>query len=69
MTRRLVSLALWAYFAWYLAATIASITGGPAVAGPIAASLTAAVGAVGWVRARRSSAANTAPQLEAHAAR
>jgi len=57
MTRRLVALALWSYFAWYLGATLATFTGGPAVAGPIAAVLTAGVGVFGWVRSGRRASA------------
>jgi hypothetical protein len=53
MLRRIVALALWTYFAWYLGAMLATFTGGPAVVGPIAAVLTAAVGAIGWVRSSR----------------
>jgi hypothetical protein len=60
MIRRLAALALWTYFAWYLGAMLATFTGGPAVAGPIAAVLTAGLGLVGWVRtSRRASATNT----------
>jgi hypothetical protein len=58
MIRRLVALALWTYFAWYLGAMLATFTGGPAVAGPIAAVLTAGLGLVGWVRMSRRAAAN-----------
>ena len=53
MIRRLVALGLWTYFAWYLGAMLATFTGGPAVAGPIAAVLTAGLGLVGWVRMSR----------------
>jgi hypothetical protein len=63
MTRRIAALALWAYFAWYLAAMIASVIGGPAIAGPIAAVLTAALGIVGWARSRRAER-RPAPQAE-----
>jgi hypothetical protein len=63
MFRRLAALALWSYFAWYLAATLASFTDAPAAAGPIAAALTAAVAAIGWARAgrRRTRRLGTAP--------
>lgn len=50
MLRRIVALGLWAYFAWYLAAMIASYIGATHVAGPVAAVLTLAVGIVGWAR-------------------
>ncbi len=53
MIRRFVALALWTYFAWYACAVLAAYIGGPAIAGPIAAALTAAVGAIGWMRASR----------------
>lgn len=53
MLRRIVALALWTYFAWYLGAMVATFTGGPAAVGPIAAILTAAVGVIGWVRSSR----------------
>ena len=53
MFRRIVALALWTYFAWYLGAMLAAFTDGPAVVGPIAAILTAAVGVIGWVRSSR----------------
>ena len=53
MLRRIVALALWTYFAWYLGAMVATFTGGPAVVGPIAAVLTAAVGVIGWARSSR----------------
>ena len=67
MFRRLVALALWTYFAWYLGAMLATFTGGPAIAGPIAAVLTAGVGLVGWVRiTRRVTATRT---LEAEPSR
>jgi hypothetical protein len=67
MTRRFVALALWTYFAWYLGAMLATFTGGPAVAGPIAAVLIAGVGLVGWVRSsRRVSGSN---RLEAQPSR
>jgi hypothetical protein len=60
MIRRLVALTLWTYFAWYLGAMLATVTGGPAVAGPIAAVLTAGLGIVGWVRvSRRVTATHT----------
>jgi hypothetical protein len=58
MIRRFVALALWTYFAWYLGAMLAAFTGGPAVAGPIAGVLTAAVGTYGWVRTSRRRAAS-----------
>lgn len=54
MARRITALLLWSYFAWYLASMLASVTDGPAVAGPIAAALTAALGVTGWIRSRRS---------------
>lgn len=67
MIRRLLALALWTYFAWYLGAMLAAFTGGPAVAGPIAAVLTACLGLVGWVRlSRRATASRT---LEAEPSR
>ena len=53
MIRRFVALALWTYFAWYLGAMLATFTGGPAVAGPIAGVLTTAAGMYGWLRATR----------------
>ena len=54
MIRRFISLALWTYFAWYLGAMLATFTGGPAVAGPIAALLTALLAAGGWIRKARN---------------
>lgn len=67
MIRRLVALALWTYFAWYLGAMLATFTGGPDVAGPIAAVLTSGLGLVGWVRmSRRVTASHT---LEAEPSR
>ena len=68
MIRRSLALALWAYFAWYLAATLASIIGAPSVAGPTAALLTLGVGAIGWARARRG-APTPAQGTELHPAR
>ena len=60
MIRRVVALTLWTYFAWYLGAMLAAATGGPAVAGPIAAVLTAGLGLTGWVRmSRRVTATHT----------
>ena len=56
MIRRLSALVLWTYFAWYLAATLASLSGGPGEAGPIAALLTLFVGVVGWLRLHRDAA-------------
>jgi hypothetical protein len=67
MIRRLVALALWTYFAWYLGAMLATFTGGPAVAGPIAAILTAGLCLVGWVRTSRR--ATTTQTLEAEPSR
>ena len=63
MIRRIVALALWTYFAWYLGAMVAAFTDGPSVAGPIAGFLTAAAGAYGWMRTTRRPAAR--PTLEA----
>ena len=68
MIRRFVALALWTYFAWYLGAMLATATGGPAVAGPIAGLLTAAVGAYGWLRSSRRRMASPAT-LEASPSR
>ena len=51
MTKRLVALALWTYFAWYLGATLAALFDGPQVVGPIAAFLTAVIALIGWGRA------------------
>lgn len=64
MTRRLVALALWTYFAWYLGAMLATFTGGPTVAGPIAAVLTAGLGLLGWVRMSRRVAATHTLEAE-----
>jgi len=64
MIRRLVALALWTYFAWYLGAMLATFTGGPAIAGPIAAVLTAGLGLVGWVRMSRRATANRTLEAE-----
>jgi membrane protein required for beta-lactamase induction len=61
MIRRLVALALWAYFSWYLAAMVATFLDGPTAAGPVAAALTTLVGIVGWLRdARRHASRLTA---------
>ena len=38
MFRRIVALALWTYFAWYLGAMLAAFTGGPTALGPMLAS-------------------------------
>lgn len=54
MIRRLVALALWAYFAWYLAAMVATVIGASSLAGPTAAVLTIAAGALSWARAQRA---------------
>jgi membrane protein required for beta-lactamase induction len=62
MIRRLFALALWAYFSWYLAAMIATFWDGPAVAGPIAATLTALVGIAGWLRSTRRHASRLTVQ-------
>lgn len=64
MIRRLAALALWTYFAWYLGAMLATFTGGPDIAGPIAAVLTAAIGLVGWVRIARRVTANHTLETE-----
>ena len=53
MVRRIVAMALWTYFAWYLGAMLAAFTGGPTALGPLFATLTAAVCVFGWVRANR----------------
>jgi membrane protein required for beta-lactamase induction len=62
MIRRLFALALWAYFSWYLAAMAATFLDGPAVAGPIAAALTALIGIAGWLRSTRRHATPLAVQ-------
>ena len=54
MTKRLLALALWTYFAWYLGATVAALFDGPQAVGPVAALLTAAMGLSGWARAQSS---------------
>jgi DMSO reductase anchor subunit len=56
MIRRLVALALWTYFAWYLGAMLAAFTGGSPATGPIAAVLMIAAGAIGWIRSTRHGA-------------
>lgn len=48
MTRRLVSAALWAYFAWYLTAMLAAITGLPSAAGPVAGVMMLGFAAINW---------------------
>jgi uncharacterized membrane protein YjjB (DUF3815 family) len=53
MFRRIVALALWTYFAWYLGAMIATFTGGPSALGPALATFTAAICVTGWVRSNR----------------
>jgi hypothetical protein len=53
MFRRIVALALWTYFAWYLGAMLAAFSGLPAALGPTLAALTAAICAIGWVRSHR----------------
>ena len=53
MFRRIVAMALWTYFAWYLGAMLAAFTGGPTALGPLLAMLTAAVCVTGWVRSNR----------------
>jgi membrane protein required for beta-lactamase induction len=68
MARRITALLLWSYFAWYLASMLASVTEGPAVAGPIAAVLTAVLGVTGWLRSRRAAQPST-PQVELHPSR
>jgi membrane protein required for beta-lactamase induction len=62
MIRRLVALALWTYFSWYLAAMVATFLDGPTVAGPIAATLTALVGIAGWLRSTRRHATRLTAQ-------
>ena len=65
MVRRLAALALWGYFAWYLGAMLADITGSSPVVGPVAGALTVAVGAIQWGRAhRRNRVAVAAPELQ-----
>lgn len=54
MIRRIVAVALWAYFAWYLAALIALSFDGPEIAGPIAAALVVVLDIVGGLRASRA---------------
>ena len=53
MTRRLLALFLWTYFAWYLGSLVAVYTDGPAATGPIAAALMVLVAAYGWLRGSR----------------
>lgn len=53
MIRRIVALALWTYFAWYLGAMLAAFTGGSPATGPVAAILMVAAGVVGWIRSTR----------------
>jgi hypothetical protein len=56
MFRRILALALWTYFAWYLGAMLAAFTGGPTALGPVLASLTASICVIGWARLNRRSA-------------
>jgi hypothetical protein len=55
MTRRIVAIALWGYFGWYLASLAAVGIGLPQVIGPIGGLIIATVAAVDWrslIRAR-----------------
>jgi hypothetical protein len=52
MLRRMIALALWAYFGWYLGSIIAAFTGTPTIIGPALGALVAAVALVDWRRAR-----------------
>jgi hypothetical protein len=55
MTRRIVAIALWGYFGWYLASLAAVGIGLPPAIGPVGGIIMAAVAAVDWrtlIRAR-----------------
>ena len=60
MFRRIVALALWTYFAWYLGAMLAALTGGTTALGPALAFLTAALCVTGWARSSRRRAISPA---------
>jgi hypothetical protein len=59
MARRIAALLLWAYFGWFLTATIASLASLPVAVGPIGGLVMAAFALVDWraggVRRPRSS--------------
>ena len=62
MLRRLAAVLLWSYFAWYLGAMLAVLVSGPAVTGPLAAVLTAAVAVYGWIRRSEKTRRVSPPQ-------
>ena len=50
MTRRIIATALWAYFGWFLAATVLSVLGLPTAISPVGGILMAGVALVDWRR-------------------
>ena len=60
MIRRIAATALWTYFAWYLGAMLATLTGAPTALGPAMAIATAGVCMTGWVRSNRRRALSPA---------
>jgi hypothetical protein len=53
MFRRIVALALWTYFGWYLGAMLAAFVGGPSGMGLAVGTAFATVAAWGWIRGAR----------------
>jgi hypothetical protein len=53
MARRVIALALWAYFGWYLTAMLAMAFGLPTQAAPIGGLLMGTLALVDWRRWRR----------------
>ena len=50
MTRRIIATALWAYFGWFLAATVLSVLGLPTAISPVGGILMAGVALIDWRR-------------------
>ena len=65
MTRRIVATALWAYFGWFLAATLASAGLLPAAAAPIGGIVVAAIALYDWRHLRAAPPKNAADSLGA----
>ena len=50
MTRRIIAVTLWAYFGWFMAATVLSLLGLPTAISPLGGILMAGVALIDWRR-------------------
>ena len=67
MTRRIIATALWAYFGWFLAATVLSLLGLSTAISPLGGILMAGVALIDWRRlAQAKPAVDRVGQRRAH---